>query len=142
MRIIQFGFTPNDNSSHIPHNYPENSVAYTGTHDNDTLLGWLYSASEEDREFALKYCRFEGNNWGEGGVNAPAVRSIIETLWRSNSFLAILPVQDMLGFGEDARMNRPGIPEGQWRFRATQEFLDAVDRERYAEMNRICFRYN
>ena len=142
MRIIQFGFTPNDNSSHTPHNYPENSVAYTGTHDNDTLLGWLYSASPEEREFALKYCRFEGGNWGEGGVNAPAVKSIIETLWRSNSFLAILPVQDMLGFGEDARMNRPGVPEGQWRFRATQEFLDAVDRDRYSEMNRICFRYN
>ena len=141
MRIIQFGFTPSDNSSHIPHNYPVNSVAYTGTHDNDTLLGWLFSAKEEDRSFALKYCSFPGGDWGRGGVDAPAVKSIIETVWRSPSFLAVLPVQDMLGFGEDARMNRPGVPEGQWRFRATWEFLDTVDKNRYAEMNRVCFRH-
>ena len=142
MRIIQFGFDPSDHSTHLPHNHPVNSVAYTGTHDNDTLLGWLYSASEEERRFALDYCRFDGGDWGKGGPDAPAVWSIIQTLWRSPSFLAVLPVQDMLGFGEDARMNRPGVPEGQWRFRATWEFLDMVNRQRYAYLNRICYRYN
>lgn len=142
MRIIQFGFDPSTHSTHLPHNHPVNAVAYTGTHDNNTLLGWLYAATPEERDFALRYCGYEGGDWGKGGPDAPAVWKIIETLWHSPAFLAVLPVQDMLGFGEDARMNRPGVPEGQWRFRATREFLDAVDKRKFSELNKICFRYN
>ncbi len=141
MRIIQFGFDPNANSTHLPHNYPVNSVAYTGTHDNDTLLGFLYSAQPHIRDYALKYCSFGGGNWGEGGQNAPAIKSIIETVWRSPSYLAILPLQDMLGFGTDARMNIPGVPENQWRFRTTWDFIDGIDKQRYRELNGVYFRY-
>lgn len=136
MRIIQFGFDNPADGSHLPHNYPVNSVAYTGTHDNDTLLGWLYAASPEVRSRALRYCSAEDTDWGRGGPQAPACRRIIETVWRSPSFLTVLPVQDMCGFGGDARMNRPGVPSGQWRFRLTDEFLCGIDADWFRNLNR------
>ncbi len=137
MRIIQFGFEPNDDSTHLPHNYPENCIAYTGTHDNNTLLGWLWEATEEQRAFALDYCSFSEGDWGEGGYNAPACRKIIETVWRSNATLAVIPFQDMCGFGSDARMNIPGDDSGKWKFRTTWETCDGIDSAYFTKLNRI-----
>ena len=108
MRVIQFGFNPDGDSTHLPHNYPLNSVAYVGTHDNNTILGWLWDASERERAFALRYCCFGGNNWGEGGHYSPSCRAVIEAVWRSSSKIAIVAVQDMCVYGKDARMNIPG----------------------------------
>lgn len=137
MRIIQFGFEPDDNSTHLPHNYPENCIAYTGTHDNNTLLGWLWEATPEQRAFALDYCSFSEGDWGEGGYNAPACRKIIETVWRSNAVLSVIPFQDMCGFGSDARMNIPGDDSGKWRFRTTWETCDGIDKGYFTKLNRI-----
>jgi 4-alpha-glucanotransferase len=137
MRIIQFGFDPNDDPTHLPHNYPENCIAYTGTHDNNTLLGWLWEASVEEREFALDYCSFFEGDWGKGGYNAPACRKIIEAVWRSHAFMAIIPFQDMCGFGSDARMNVPGDDSGKWRFRTTDETVDGIDSEYFKKINRV-----
>lgn len=137
MRIIQFGFVPNDNSTHLPHNYPENCIAYTGTHDNNTLLGWLWEANEEERNFALEYSGFDNGDWGKGGYNAPACRKIIECVWRSNARLAIIPFQDMCGFGSDARMNVPGDDSGKWRFRTTTETINGIDKEYFARLNKV-----
>ena len=136
MRIVQFGFDPDDDASHLPHNYPENSIAYTGTHDNNTLLGWLWEASEEERAFALDYCSFTEGDWGMGGYNAPACRKIIECVWRSNAFLAIIPFQDMCGFGSDARMNVPGDDSGKWGFRTTDETVDGIDKNYFIKLNK------
>lgn len=137
MRIIQFGFVPDDDSTHLPHNYPVNCIAYTGTHDNNTLLGWLWEATEEERAFALDYCGFDCGDWGKGGYDAPACRKIIETVWRSNAFLAIIPFQDMCGFGSDARMNIPGDDSGKWRFRTTFETVNSVDAAYFSKINGI-----
>ncbi|MBQ6020858.1 MAG: 4-alpha-glucanotransferase, partial [Clostridia bacterium] len=137
MRVIQFGFDPDGDSTHLPHHYPENSVAYVGTHDNNTLLGYLWEASERECAFALDYCGFEGGNWGEGGYHSPSCRKIIETVWRSNAKLAVISFQDMCGFGADARMNTPGRAEGNWRFRTTQETIDSVDAEYFKKINRV-----
>lgn len=137
MRVIQFGFDPGSNSSHLPHNYPANSVAYVGTHDNNTILGWLWDAGEEERRFALDYCSFTGDNWGEGGYRSPSCRTIIEAVWRSASHTAIIAVQDMCGFGKDARMNRPGVPEQNWRYRATGDTLAQIDQEYFKKINRL-----
>lgn len=137
MRVVQFGFDPGSDSTHLPHNYPRNSIAYVGTHDNNTLLGWLWEAGENEKRFALDYCGFKGDNWGDGGFQSPSCRSIIETVWRSSSVLSIISFQDMCGFGSDARMNTPGKAEGNWLFRTTGEMIDMVDSEYYKKINRI-----
>ena len=137
MRIIQFGFDPHADSTHLPHNYPKNCVAYIGTHDNNTLLGWLWEAAPEERDFALEYCSFAGGEWGRGGYDAPACRSIIETVWRSSAETAVIPFQDMCGFGSDARMNTPGDDSGKWLFRTTRETVDNIDKDYFSAINRI-----
>ncbi len=137
MRVIQFGFDPNGDSTHLPHNYPRNAVAYVGTHDNQTLLAWLWEATPEERKFALDYCGFTGDNWGEGGFRSPACRKIIETVWRSSAALAILSYQDLCGFGSDARMNTPGKADGNWLFRTTDDMINQIDEEYYKHLNRL-----
>ncbi len=137
MRIIQFGFDPYGNSTHLPHNYVENCITYVGTHDNNTLLGWLWEASEEERKFALEYCGFDHGDWGKGGYDAPACRKIIECVWRSVSCLAIISFQDLCGFGSDARMNVPGDDSGKWKFRTTEETIDKIDVHYYKKINSL-----
>ncbi|MCD7775332.1 MAG: 4-alpha-glucanotransferase [Clostridiales bacterium] len=137
MKVVQFGFDSNSDSSHLPHNAPINSVNYVGTHDNNTILGWLWEANENDRRFALDYCGFEGDNWGDGGYKSKSCRKIIEAVWRSSSNTAMIAFQDMCGFGSDARMNIPGVPEKNWRFRTTKETIDSIDREYFKRINSL-----
>ena len=100
MRVLQFGMEAGQNSEHLPHNYPHNCVAYTGTHDNNTWLGWLWEAPEQARKFALKYCGC-GGDWGKGGTQSESCRVALRTLWQSPAQLVIAPVQDLCGFGAD-----------------------------------------
>lgn len=137
MRVVQFGFAPGENSAHLPHNYVNNSVAYVGTHDNNTLLGWLWEASPQEREFALDYCGASRTGWEQGGRSAPACRKIIEAVWRSVADTAIIALQDMCGYGSDTRMNVPGEPEGNWLFRTTEEALDRIDMDYFRKINGI-----
>lgn len=137
MKVVQFGFDPNSDSSHLPHNSVKNSVSYVGTHDNNTILGWLWEASEAERRFALDYIGFEGDNWGEGGYYSKSCRKVIETVWRSSSNTAIVAFQDMCGFGSDARMNVPGVADKNWRFRTTAETIDNVDAAYFRHINSI-----
>ena len=137
MRVIQFGFDPGADSFHLPHNYPQNCVAYVGTHDNNTILGWLWGASDEERRFALRYCCFGGRNWGEGGPYSGSCRAVIEAVWRSSANTAIVAFQDMMGYGEDARMNRPGTSKNNWTFRTVQSELDKLDSAYFKEINHI-----
>lgn len=137
MKVIQFGFDPYSDSSHLPHNAGKNSVNYVGTHDNNTILGWLWEASEEERRFALDYAGFEGGNWGDGGYHSKSCRKIIECVWRSASDTAMIAFQDLCGFGSDARMNIPGVPEKNWRFRTTAETINSVDKEYFKKINSL-----
>ena len=141
MRVIQFGFDPMGDSTHLPHNYPKNSVAYVGTHDNNTILGWLWDANPDERAYALRYCCFGGNNWGDGGPYSGSCRAVIETVWKSAADTAIIAVQDMVGYGKDARMNIPGTAEKNWAFRISKEGLDSIDKAYYREINHIYRRY-
>jgi len=140
MRVMEFAFNPGDDSSFMPHNFNKNCVAYTGTHDNNTLLGWLWDAPEYVRNCCLEYCGFEGDNWGEGGTHSRSCRAIIKTLWMSHADVAIIPIQDMLGYGSDTRMNIPGTPTGNWVVRFSHEDLDSIDDDWYRNLNRIYFR--
>ena len=137
MKVAQFAFDANSDSTHLPHNAEKNSVNYVGTHDNNTILGWLWEASEDERKFALDYCHFDGGNWGEGGYRSKSCRAITEAVWQSASNVAIITLQDMCGFGSDARMNIPGVAEKNWRFRTTADTIDSIDTEYFRHINSL-----
>lgn len=130
MRVFQFAFDGDPESPHLPYNYEKNCVAYTGTHDNNTLFGFLAELDEESREKILSYC-------GYSGEVRQAVSAIIRTLLSSHAEIVILPVQDLLRFGSDTRMNAPGKAEGNWRYRVTNEQLDSIDYGKFLYENRL-----
>ena len=129
MRVLQFAFLGEYNSPHLPHNYIENCVAYTGTHDNNTLLGYMWEASDEVRRRVIDYCGYMGENWDRSYDN------IIKAMLASHAGLVIVPIQDILNFGADTRMNIPGNPNGNWRYRITKEQLGRIDRAKYRYYN-------
>jgi len=133
MRVMQFGFLGDE--LNLPHNYIEETTAYTGTHDNTTLLAWFFELSEEDREEALFYSGFNGD-WSIGGANSPIINEWIRILFMSASSLAVVPIQDILGYGADTRTNTPGTPTGNWRFRIREGVLDDVDKNFYIALHK------
>ena len=136
MKVLQFGFTVPD-SDHVPYKYTPHHIAYTGTHDNDTMLGWLWSIPMEEKMRLLEYCRCADGNWAEGGPHSRVIHSIIATLWETAAALTILPAQDLCGFGTDTRMNIPGKADGNWRFRFTDEAMEQVDKDFFRRLNQI-----
>jgi len=124
MRVLQFGFIGDE--LHMPHNIPEECSVYTGTHDNTTLLAWIFELTPEYREKALFYIGFEGD-WTAGGPNCPVIKTWMRTLFMTCASLAIVPIQDMLGYGADTRINIPGTPSGNWRFRIREGVLNQID---------------
>ena len=125
MRVFQFGFLSDCDSPHKCHNYINNCIAYTGTHDNNTLLGYIWEADDAARKNILDYCGFSGDNWDN------CYDSIIRTMYASSAGLVIFPIQDILQYGADTRLNVPGRAEGNWEFRITKEQLDSVSREKF-----------
>lgn len=108
MRVLQFAFDGDPTNPHLPSNYPERTVAYTGTHDNDTIVGWWQNASREERTAAREL--FEGSD-------RPVQEAFMELLFESRARLVLAPLQDVLGLGAESRMNTPGTNEGNWRWR-------------------------
>jgi 4-alpha-glucanotransferase len=139
MGVLQFGFLGDD--EHLVHNYTENTIAYTGTHDNTTLLAWMYGLSHEDRERALFYLGYNGD-WGTGGMACTINKAWIRLLYQSRASLVIVPIQDLLGYGEDTRTNTPGTVEGNWRWRIRGEMLNEIDKVFYKEIGKLFDRDN
>jgi 4-alpha-glucanotransferase len=137
MRVMQFAFPGMDNGIHLPHNYSANTVAYTGTHDNNTLLGYLWELTPADRRYALDYCGFQGQEWKDGGAKNPAIRAMVRTLWASHAALVMVPVQDLLGYGRDTKMNHPGIAKGNWGYRLTEEAFAQLDPQSYRALSAL-----
>jgi len=131
MRVFQFAFLGDPKTPHLPHNYPENCIAYTGTHDNNTLLGYVWEQDESSRRRMLDYCGYTDKDWDK------SYEAILRTMLRSHAGLVLFPVQDLLGFGADTRMNTPGKAEGNWGYRITREQLAALDRRRFAHLNAL-----
>lgn len=131
MRIFQFGFLDDGSSIHQPHNYIKNSVAYTGTHDNNTIFGYLWESDDSVRNRTLEYCGFSGGDWGK------ASPLLIREVFKSVSDLAIIPIQDFLMYGSDTRINTPGRATGNWSYRVTKNQLMSADRDFFKNLNRI-----
>lgn len=131
MRVLQFAFDGDPANVHLPHNYCPHTVAYTGTHDNNTLLGFIWEADETTRRRMLSYCGFTDTSWDR----RESYEAVMRTLMGSVAGLCILPIQDLLGFGGDCRMNTPGRAEDNWNYRVTKEQLGFIDRGRFWDMN-------
>ena len=131
MRVLQFGFLGDDNSPHLPHNYDNNCIAYTGTHDNNTLLGYIWELDEAARRRVLAYCGYAASDWDR------SYDAILRTMFASHAGLLVLPVQDLLLYGSDTRFNVPGKSHGNWSYRLTREQLKTIDRAKFREWNRL-----
>jgi 4-alpha-glucanotransferase len=117
MRVIQFGFSDRGAHLHLPHRYVTNSVAYTGTHDNDTTRGWWENgASETERAAASAYAEM-----GQGSAVWPLIRAVATSV----ADTCLVPVQDVLELGSEGRMNVPSRPEGNWSWRCPEGALSA-----------------
>jgi len=116
MRILQFAFDSDMTNPFLPHNHPRNAVAYTGTHDNDTTLGWWATAPDAERAFAGDYLGVDGTE---------PVGAFVRAVWASPAMFALVPLQDVLRLGSEARMNTPGTVGGRnWRWRLTAAQFD------------------
>ncbi|MBQ8267043.1 MAG: 4-alpha-glucanotransferase, partial [Clostridia bacterium] len=115
MKILQFGFNGDMQNMYLPQNYPYNCVCYTGTHDNNTALGWYNKASTKERVIFNTLIR---NNTG------CIAHDMIRALSKSNSMLCIIPMQDVLCLDSSARMNTPGTIEGNWQWRLNKEDIN------------------
>ena len=111
MKVLQFAFDPKNESDYLPHNYIRNCVVYTGTHDNDTLLGWYSSISKAERRFADRYL----NNAGHEGKEL--VWDYIRLAIASTADTCIIPMQDYLALGSKGRINIPSTQGGNWVWR-------------------------
>lgn len=133
MRVFQFGFFGGE-STHMPHNYPKNVIAYGGTHDNNTLLGYLWELEEGQRRWMLDYCGYTDSDWTK------ALPTLIRTIWRSHADTVIFTIQDLLGYGSDTRLNFPGRAENNWGFRVTAEQLDTINKDWIRGLNQLYYR--
>jgi 4-alpha-glucanotransferase len=128
MKVLQFAFGKDATHPFLPHNYIRRCVAYTGTHDNDTIRGWYETAPESERDFCRRYLRCDGSDisW-----------DMISAVWSSVAVWAIAPLQDLLSLGSEARMNFPGSMEGNWSWRVSEEQLSDELAARMQETNQI-----
>ena len=125
MKILQFAFSGPDNPF-LPHKYVSNCVVYTGTHDNDTSLGWYRTALPEERDFYHRYISPENND-------VPG--DMLKAIWGSVAIFAVAPLQDFLRLGTDARMNFPGKVGGFWSWRINEEAFSQSLNKYIRELN-------
>lgn len=115
MAVLQFAFGGDDTNPYLPHNHIANQVVFTGTHDNDTTLGWYQHAPEYERDHVRRYLSVDGED---------IVNDLIRVAYSSVAETAIIPMQDVLQLGSEARMNVPGRPDGNWTWRFTWDQLE------------------
>ena len=109
MKVLQFAFEGDAQNAYLPHNYPQNAVVYTGTHDNDTTRGWFTSAGRKERQFVKKYVNFQSSRTVTRDLIRLALQSVADT--------AIIPIQDYMDIGSAGRINTPSTVGGNWCWR-------------------------
>ncbi len=128
MKVLQFAFESDTESSYLPYLYEENCICYTGTHDNNTSLGWFLETDEKNREHARQYM-----NCGDDGISWNFIRTAVSSCARC----AVFPMQDLLGYGGDCRMNTPGQAKGSWQWRLTDQAFDPARADALAKLCRL-----
>ena len=128
MRVLQFGFDGAPDNVHVPYRHVRECVVYTGTHDNDTTLGWYGSLDPETRERVDFYLRVTPGSMPKV-LNRAALGSVGE--------LAIIPLQDLLGLGPEARINTPGTNQDNWLWRVPPGALSLDLARHCAQLNRV-----
>lgn len=131
MRILQFAFGDNDSNFFLPHHYVSNTVAYTGTHDNDTSIGWWNTALEHEKSFARYYLKSDGAeiNW-----------DMMQALADSAADTVIFPLQDVMGLDSHHRMNLPGTAWGNWEWRFSWNQIQDAQTDRLANLTAVHLR--
>ncbi|MHA1983487.1 MAG: 4-alpha-glucanotransferase [Candidatus Hodarchaeales archaeon] len=134
MKVLQFAFgnpekTYLDNP-YLPHNFDENCVVYTGTHDNPTTLSWYLEVEEEQQNRVKSYCKTS---------NKDIVHELIKLTWSSKANFAIIPLQDLLRLDDSARMNTPGSDQNNWIWRL---IWDKKDEKYWTEIKKLCLEFN
>ncbi len=117
MKVLQFAFGDDARNPYLPHNYPENCVVYTGTHDNDTTLGWFRTLDDGQRHSVLRYLARDGTD---------IVSDLIRLACSSVAAIAVIPMQDVLNLGAEARTNVPGRASGNWGWRFRWEQVETA----------------
>jgi 4-alpha-glucanotransferase len=136
MAVLQFGFESmqsSDPSAFLPHNLKRNQVVYTGTHDNDTVVGWWNDQPEEVQDFTRRYL-----NTDAGLIHIDLIRAALSTVCS----IALFPMQDLLGLGSEAYMNRPGTTGGNWQWRMKDDALDTDLEEDLMKMTTLYGRFS
>ncbi|MCK9220550.1 MAG: 4-alpha-glucanotransferase [Bacteroidales bacterium] len=128
MKILQFAFDSSEANNYLPHNYVKNCLVYTGTHDNDTITGWFKKASVNDKKYMIDYMHVSETeiHW-----------SLIRLAWSSVANTAIVPMQDLLGLGSEARMNLPGTTLNNWQWRAKTNDFSPILADRLAHLTML-----
>jgi 4-alpha-glucanotransferase len=116
-RVLQFAFDGHPDNPNLPKNYPNNTVVYTGTHDNPTTRGWFEDLPDDQRQKIWRYLK------RPAGTTREAAPQLMDLAWSSQAALAIAPLQDLLNLGPEARMNFPGRADGNWRWRCTEKMI-------------------
>ncbi len=128
MKVLQFAFGDDHTNAYLPHNYEVNSVVYTGSHDNNTTRGWWYDISDKERVAVQLYLARDGSDvsW-----------DLIRLAFSSVAAMAIIPLQDILDLGAEARMNTPGRPQGNWSWRYWLDALNDAIKDRLNTITRL-----
>lgn len=125
MKILQFAFDGGPGNPYLPHNYSQNCVVYTGTHDNNTTQGWFAGLGEAQRKRVLAYLRCTEDE---------LVKEMMRAALSSSAKMAVIPLQDLLGLGSEARMNVPGVAKGNWCWRFKDGEFDGSESARLRDM--------
>jgi len=128
MKVLMFAFDSDERNPYLPHNHVPNSVVYTGTHDNDTTVGWYYGLTDAQRQRLLEYLQYP---------NEPMPWPLITTALQSVARTAILPMQDLLGLDSSHRMNVPGTNSGNWFWRFSWEWLSPDLPRKLRHLNKL-----
>ncbi|MEM8544818.1 MAG: 4-alpha-glucanotransferase [Cyanobacteria bacterium P01_H01_bin.119] len=129
MKILQFAFGSDRHNPYLPYNVPQNCLIYTGTHDNDTTVGWFEKANDYEKGRLLFYLGCTSDD----GIHWDMIRLALGSVANQ----AIIPLQDLLGLGSEARMNTPGVPSGNWEWRYDTNALTEDLRDRLRELTKI-----
>lgn len=129
MKILQFAFDESEKSDYLPYHYTANSVVYTGTHDNDTTVGWFASLNRHDKGFLKKYLHIKNGK----AIHLDLIRAALESV----SDTAVIPMQDYLGLGSEARINMPSTLGDNWKWRMKKSQLSGELAKQICELSRL-----